>query len=210
MIDLYTFTTPNGRKASIALEEVGLPYRVHVVDISKGEQLAPAYLAINPNNKIPAIVDPQPADGGAPFTLFESGAILLYLAEKTGKLLPRDARGRAEVTQWVMWQMGGLGPMFGQMNHFRRYAKEQNPYAIQRYTEESQRLMGVLEKALSTREHLATCGYSMADVAAYPWVHAMVALYPELLEGREHARGWLARVGARPAVQRGMDVPKLA
>ncbi|MBF5043018.1 glutathione S-transferase family protein [Aggregicoccus sp. 17bor-14] len=207
-IDLYTFTTPNGRKASIALEEVGLPYRVHVVDITKGQQLTPEYLAINPNNKIPAIVDHAPADGGAPFTLFESGAILLYLAEKTGKLLPRDTRGRAEVTQWVMWQMGGLGPMFGQMNHFRRYAKEQNPYAIQRYTEESQRLMGVLEKALSTGDHVATCGYSMADVAAYPWVHAMVTQYPELLEGREHARKWLERVGARPAVQRGMDVPK--
>jgi GSH-dependent disulfide-bond oxidoreductase len=208
-IDLYTFTTPNGRKASIVLEELQLPYRVHVVDISKGEQLTPAFLAINPNNKIPAIVDPAPADGGAPFTLFESGAILLYLAEKAGKLLPKDVRGRAEVTQWVMWQMGGVGPMFGQLSHFGRFAKEKIPYAIQRYTDESKRLMGVLDGALAGREYLASTGYSVADIASYPWVHAMVGYYPELLEGREHVRGWLERVGARPAVQRGMAVPQL-
>ena len=208
MIDLYTWTTPNGRKASIALEELQLPYRVHPIDISKGEQLTPAYLAINPNNKIPAIVDSE-GPGAAPFTLFESGAILIYLAEKTGKLLPTDPRGRAEVIQWVMFQMGGLGPMFGQLSHFGRFAKEQVPYAIQRYTDESKRLLGVLERELAGREYLARSGYSIADIASYPWVKAMGEYFPDLLEGRTHVRRWLERVGARPAVQRGMDVPKL-
>ena len=208
MIDLYTFTTPNGRKISIALEELQLPYRVHPVDISKGEQLTPAYLAINPNNKIPAIVDGE-GPGGTPFTLFESGAILIYLAEKTGKLLPTDPRGRAEVIQWVMFQMGGLGPMFGQLSHFGRFAKEKLPYAISRYTDESKRLMGVLEGQLTGREYLASTGYSIADIAAYPWVKAMGEFFPELHEGRTQVRRWLERVGARPAVQRGMEVPKV-
>jgi len=208
MIDLYTFTTPNGRKASIVLEELQLPYRAHAVDISKGEQLTPAYLAINPNNKIPAIVD-QEGPGGAPFTLFESGAILIYLAERTGKLLPTDARGRAEVIQWVMFQMGGLGPMFGQLSHFGRFAKEKIPYAIQRYTDEGKRLLGVLERELAGRDYLARTGYSIADVASYPWVKAMQEYFPDLFEGREHVRRWLDRVGARPAVQRGMAVPKV-
>jgi len=207
MIDLYTWTTPNGRKASIALEELQLPYRVHPIDISKGEQLTPAYLAINPNNKIPAIVDSE-GPGAAPFTLFESGAILIYLAEKTGKLLPTDPRGRAEVIQWVMFQMGGLGPMFGQLSHFGRFATEKIPYAIQRYTDESKRLLGVLERELAGREYLARSGYSIADITSYPWVHAMGGYFPELLQGLTHVPGWLARVGARPAVQRGMDVPK--
>jgi GSH-dependent disulfide-bond oxidoreductase len=207
MIDLYTFTTPNGRKVSVALEELQLPYRVHSVDISKGEQLTPAFLAINPNNKIPAIVDREGPGGGA-FTLFESGAILIYLAEKTGQLLPTDARGRAEVLQWVMFQMGGLGPMFGQLSHFGRFAKEQVPYAITRYTDESKRLLGVLEGELAGREYLARSGYSIADIASYPWVKAMGEYFPDLLEDRTHVRRWLERVGARPAVQRGMDVPK--
>ena len=208
MIDLYTWTTPNGRKASVALEELQLPYRVHAIDLSKGEQLTPAYLAINPNNKIPAIVD-QDGPGGAPLTLFESGAILIYLAERTGKLLPTDARGRAEVIQWVMFQMGGLGPMFGQLSHFGRFAKEKVPYAIQRYTDEGKRLLGVLERELSGREYLARTGYSIADIASYPWVKAMQEYFPDLFEGREQVRRWLERVGARPAVQRGMAVPQV-
>lgn len=206
MIDLYTFTTPNGRKVSIALEELGLPYNVHVVDITKGDQFKPEFLAINPNNKIPAIVDPQ-GPGAKPFSVFESGAILLYLAEKTGKLLPQDARGRTEAVQWLMFQMSGIGPMLGQLNHFKRFAKEQIPYAIDRYTQESARLLGVMDKHLAQHEFLAPT-YSVADIATYPWLAGTAQFYPELLQPVPHVRRWLDTVGARPAVQRGMKVPE--
>jgi GSH-dependent disulfide-bond oxidoreductase len=205
MIDLYTFKTPNGRKASIALEELGIPYKVHSVDIGKGEQFKPEFLAINPNNKIPAIVDHASADG-RPVTVFESGAILLYLAEKTGALMPADPRGKAEVTQWLMFQMGGVGPMFGQLNHFKKYAPTQVPYAIERYWNESKRILGVLDKQLSSRQYLATT-YSIADIATYPWLRGMRDLYPELLQGTHRLEEYLHRVGSRPAVQKGMQVP---
>jgi GST-like protein len=207
MIDLYTFTTPNGRKASIALEELGLPYKVHVVDIMKGDQFKPEYLAINPNNKIPAIVDHE-GPGGKPLTVFESGAILLYLAEKTGKLLPADPRGRSEAVQWLMFQMSAVGPMLGQLGHFKRFAKEQIPYAIERYTKESERILAVMDKHLAQHEFLAP-KYSVADVATYPWLAGATQFYPELLPPVAHVRRWLDTVGARPAVQRGMKVPEI-
>jgi GST-like protein len=207
MIDLYTFTTPNGWKASIALEEMELPYRTHVINIMKGDQFSRDFVAVNPNSKIPAIVD-QDGPGGQPLAIFESGAILLYLAEKTGRFLPNDVAGRWGAVQWLMFQMGGLGPMFGQMGHFARYAKEKIPYGIERYTKESHRLMQVLEKQLSECEYLAG-EYSIADMASYPWVHSMVGFHPELAENTPNVRAWLERVGARPAVQRGMAVPEL-
>jgi GST-like protein len=206
MIDLYTFTTPNGRKVSIALEELGLPYTVHVVDITKGDQFKPELLAINPNNKIPAIVDHQ-GPGGKPFSIFESGAILLYLAEKTGKLLPQDPRGRTEAVQWLMFQMSGVGPMLGQLNHFKRFAKEQIPYAIERYSQESARLLGVMDKHLARHEFLAP-EYSVADIATYPWLAGTAQLYPEMMQPVANVRRWLDTMGARPAVQRGMKVPE--
>ncbi|CAM3200018.1 glutathione S-transferase family protein [Corallococcus sp. ZKHCc1 1396] len=205
MIDLYTFKTPNGRKISIALEELGIPYKTHVVDISKGDQFKPEFLAINPNNKIPAIVD-HAAPGGAPLALFESGAILLYLAEKTGALMPHDPRGKAEVTQWLMFQMGGVGPMLGQFNHFANYAPTKVPYAIDRYRAESKRLLGVLDRQLASRDHLAT-HYSIADIATYPWIKAMHSGFPDLFLDTHNIVQWLHRVGSRPAVQRGMQVP---
>ncbi len=207
MIDLYTFTTPNGRKVSIVLEELGLPYNVHVVDISKGDQFKPEFLAINPNNKIPAIVDQQ-GPGGKPFSVFESGAILLYLAEKTGKLLPTDPRGRTEAVQWLMFQMSGVGPMLGQLTHFKRFAKEQIPYAIERYSKESERILGVMDKHLARHEFLAP-EYSVADIATYPWLKSAGEYHPELMQSVTNVRRWLDTVGARPAVQRGMKVPEL-
>jgi GSH-dependent disulfide-bond oxidoreductase len=207
MIDLYTFKTPNGRKISIALEELGIPYKTHVVDITKGEQFKPEFLAINPNNKIPAIVD-HDAPGGRPLSVFESGAILLYLAEKTGALMPTDPRGKAEVTQWLMFQMGGVGPMLGQLNHFAVYAPTKVPYALDRYRTESRRILGVLEKQLSSRDYLATT-YSIADIATYPWLKGLYdnATLKELFEGLPNLHQYLHRVGSRPAVQRGMKVP---
>ena len=207
MIDLYTFTTPNGRKVSIALEELGLPYTPHVVDISKGDQFKPEFLAINPNNKIPAIVDHQ-GPGGQPFSVFESGAILLYLAEKTGQLLPAGPRGRTEAVQWLMFQMSAVGPMLGQLTHFKRYAPQQVPYAIERYSKESERILGVLDKHLAGHEFLAPA-YSVADIATYPWLVAAAQFYPELMQPLTHVRRWLDTVGARPAVQRGMKVPDI-
>src|SRR5258708_21894640 len=168
MIDLYTWGTPNGRKVSIMLEETGLPYRVHKVDISKNEQFKPEFLALNPNSKIPAIVD-QEGPGGKPLPLFESGAILIYLAEKTGKLLPTDPAARYTVLQWLMFQMGGVGPMFGQVHHFLRAAPEPVPYAIERYGKETRRLYGVLDVQLGKAAYLAG-EYSIADIATYPWV----------------------------------------
>ena len=206
MIDLYTFTSPNGRKVSIALEELGLPYTARFVDITKGEQFKPEFLALNPNNKIPAIVDHE-GPGGQPFTVFESGAILLYLAEKTGKLLPADVRGRTEAVQWLMFQMSGVGPMLGQLTHFQRYAKEKLPYAIERYTKESERLLGVLDKHLGRHEYLAR-EYSLADISMYPWLVIAQQFFPELFTSVANVRQYMDRVGARPAVQRGMKVPE--
>ncbi|HZH03515.1 MAG TPA: glutathione S-transferase N-terminal domain-containing protein [Myxococcaceae bacterium] len=205
MIELYTFSTPNGRKASVMLEEVGLPYNVHAINIAKGEQLKPEYLAVNPNNKIPAIVDPDGPEG-KPLTLFESGAILIYLAEKTGRLLPKSATARYHALQWLMFQMGGVGPMFGQLNHFAKYAKEKVPYAIERYSVETSRLLKVMDGELGKREYLAG-EYSVADVATYPWVDSAANLFPELYAPHTHVHRWHGVIAARPAVQRGMRVP---
>ena len=203
MIELHTWSTPNGRKVSVMLEEVGLPYSVHPVNIGKDEQFRPEFLAISPNNRIPAIVDP---DGpGGRFSLFESGAILIYLGEKTGKLIPKDPAPRYTALQWLMWQMGGLGPMLGQTHHFLRAAKEEVPYAINRYKTETRRLYGVLDKRLAQAEHLAG-EYSIADVAAYPWV-ARHEWHQVDLADFLNVRRWFDAIGARPAVQRGMKVP---
>ncbi|MGE0095550.1 MAG: glutathione S-transferase N-terminal domain-containing protein [Alphaproteobacteria bacterium] len=204
MIDLYTWGTPNGRKASIALEELALPYKVHPIDIGKGDQFKPEYLAINPNGKIPSIVDPDGPDG-KPISVFESGAILIYLAEKTGKLLPKDARGRSVAIQWLMFQMGGVGPMFGQAHHFRRFAPEKIPYAIDRYTNETKRLYGVLDRRLEDAEFLAG-DYSIADIATYPWVARHEWQGASLVEFSSVKR-WFDVLSARPAVARGMAVP---
>lgn len=204
MITLYTWGTPNGRKASIMLEECGLAYEVRPVNIGAGDQFDPAFLALNPNNKIPVIVDDE-GPAGAPITVFESGAILVYLAEKTGRLLPADPRGRYEVLQWLMFQMASVGPMFGQAHHFLRFAPEQVPYAIRRYSEETRRLYGVLERRLEGREGVAG-GYSIADIAIYPWVdchgyqNVDLAHFPNV-------QAWHDRIASRPAVQRGMQVP---
>jgi GST-like protein len=204
MIELYTWGTPNGRKVSVMLEEVGLPYQVHAVDISKGVQLKPEFVALNPNSKIPAIVDPE-GPGGKPLRLFESGAILIYLAEKTGKLLPREPEARYETLQWLMFQMGGVGPMFGQAHHFLRAAPEPVPYAVARYTKETARLYGVLDGQLGRKEYLAGA-YSIADVATYPWV-ARHEWHRIALGDYPNVARWFAAIGARPAVQRGMSVP---
>jgi GST-like protein len=204
MIQLYTWGTPNGKKVSIMLEEIGLPYEVHAINIGQGDQYKPEYLKINPNNKIPSIIDPDGPDG-KPFTLFESGAILMYLAEKSGKLWPADLRQRYTVIQWLMFQMGGVGPMFGQANYFYRL-EEKVPFAIERFHKEALRLYGVLEKALGEREYLAG-EYSLADIATYPWVwrHEM---HHVKLEEFPHVKRWYDAISDRPAVQRGMDIPK--
>ena len=204
MIDLYTWSTPNGRKVSIMLEECALPYRVHPVNIGKGEQFTPEFLALNPNNRIPAIVDSEGPDG-KPLPLFESGAILIYLAEKTGKFMPRDPRTRLICLQWLMFQMGGVGPMFGQAHHFIRNAKEQVPYGIKRYTDETRRLYGVLQKRLSDAEYLAD-EYSIADIATFPWV-ARFEWHKVDLADFPAVKRWFDRINARPAVQKGMAVP---
>lgn len=201
MIDLYYWPTPNGHKPRLLLEETGLPYRMIEVDIGAGGQFEPAFLRISPNNRIPAIVDHEPADGGAPVSLFESGAILLYLAEKTGRFIPPDIRGRAEVLQWLFWQVGGLGPMAGQNGHFSVYAPEKLPYAIERYVRETTRLYGVLDRRLADREHVAGEEYSIADMAIYPWIVPHEAHGQDLAAFPNLAR-WFARVGARPATQR--------
>lgn len=203
-IELYTWSTPNGRKASIALEELGLDYSVHPINIGKDDQFAPDFLKISPNNKIPAIVDPEGPDGKA-ISLFESGAILIYLAEKTGRLMPADARVRETALQWLMWQMGGFGPMLGQAHHFRRFAKEQVPYGIERYTNETRRLYGVLDKRLSEADYLAG-DYSIADIATFPWA-ARHEWHGIALEEFPAVRRWYDAIGARPAVQKGMAVP---
>jgi GSH-dependent disulfide-bond oxidoreductase len=204
MIDLHTWSTPNGRKVSIMLEEVGLPYRVHPVHIGKDEQFRPEFLAISPNNKIPAIVDDE-GPGGKPFSLFESGAILIYLGEKTGRLIPKDPATRFVALQWLMFQMGGLGPMLGQTHHFLRQAKEEVPYAINRYKTETRRLYGVLEKRLGEADYLAG-EYSIADIASYPWV-ARHEWHQIELADFPNVKRWYDAIGARPAVQKGMQVP---
>ncbi|MGF1522753.1 MAG: glutathione S-transferase N-terminal domain-containing protein [Leptolyngbyaceae cyanobacterium] len=201
MIDLYTYTTPNGRKPVILLEELELPYTIHKIDIGKGDQFTPEYLAINPNSKIPAIIDRD-----TQIKVFESGAILIYLAEKTGKLLPTEIADRAHVLEWLMFQMAGVGPMFGQLGHFRNAAPEKLPYAISRYQNETLRLLGVLDRQLATSPYIAG-DYSIADIALYPWVAAAATAYADrsLAEFSDVQR-WLETMKARPAVQTGMAI----
>ena len=202
MIDLYTWTTPNGRKISIALEELGLPYTVHPIDINKEQQFAPDFAAISPNNKIPAIVDRDNND----FSLMESGAILLYLAEKTGKLMPKALEPRYRVIEWLMWQMGGIGPMLGQVHHFVKYNKGKAPYAEERYLKEAQRLYGVLDKQLKDSEYIAG-DYSVADIATWPWISRYDWQTIDLNQ-YPNVKRWYVAVANRPAVQKGYHLPK--
>ncbi|HYL19529.1 MAG TPA: glutathione S-transferase N-terminal domain-containing protein [Burkholderiales bacterium] len=206
MIDLYTWSTPNGRKVSIMLEECGLPYRVHPIDIGKGDQFKPEFVALNPNSKIPAIVDQEGPEGG-PYPLFESGAILMYLAWKTGKYFPTRITEQFETIQWLMFQMGGVGPFFGQVHHFLRAAPEPVPYAIERYTKETRRLYGDMNKHLEQHDYLAT-DYSIADIATYPWV-ARYDWHKVDLNDFPAVKRWFDRIGARPAVQAGMKIPQV-
>jgi GSH-dependent disulfide-bond oxidoreductase len=203
MIDLYYWTTPNGHKITIFLEEVGLPYNLIPINIGKGEQFQPEFLKISPNNRIPAIVDREPGDGGEPISIFESGAILEYLGSKTGKLIPTDIRGRAEVLQWLFWQMGGLGPMAGQNHHFSQYAPEKIPYAINRYVNETGRLYAVLDKRLSDREFVAG-DYSIADIASYPWI-VPYERQNQKLEDFPNLQRWFEAIKARPATIRAYE-----
>jgi GST-like protein len=200
MIDLHYWPTPNGHKITLFLEEAGLAYTIHPVDIGAGDQFRPEYLEISPNNKMPAIVDQAPADGRLPLSVFESGAILLYLANKTGKFFAEDLRGRVEVNQWLHWQMSGLGPMTGQYGHFHVYAPEPIPYARDRYRREVLRLLGVLDKRLQDREFIAG-HYSIADMAVHPWINPY-SKAPLDLTPFANVRRWHAHVAARPAVQR--------
>ena len=207
MIDLHYWTTPNGHKITIFLEEAGLPYRIVPVNISSGDQFKPEFLAVAPNNRIPAIVDHDPTGGGSPISLFESGAILLYLADKIGRFVPpaSEARGRAEVLQWLFWQMGGLGPMAGQNHHFSQYAPEKIPYAIDRYVKETNRLYGVLDRRLVDRAYVAGADYSIADIAIYPWI------VPWKRQGQDLTafpglRRWFEAVRARPATVRAYEI----
>ncbi len=204
MIDLYTWSTPNGRKVSIMLEELELPYKVFPINITKGEQHAPEFLKISPNNKIPAIVDHQGLDG-EPWPMFESGAILMYLAEKTGRFMPTERRPYSEVIQWLMFQMGHVGPMLGQCHHFRRFAPEQIPYAVDRYTNETRRLYGVIDKRAAESEFLAG-DYSIADIATFPWIarHEWQGIE---LEEFPNLKRWYDAIWARPPVQKGYAVP---
>ena len=201
MIDLYYWPTPNGHKVTLFLEEAGLEYRIHPVNIGTGDQFKPEFLAISPNNKMPAILDPTPAGGGAPLSVFESGAILLYLAEKTGSFLSRDPRERVETLEWLFWQMAGLGPMSGQMGHFNVYAPEKIPYAIERYGNEVSRLHGVMDKRLAEHEWLAGSAYSIADMASYPWIGAYDKLPPDFAAFPNLQR-WHQAIAARPATHR--------
>jgi GST-like protein len=206
MIDFYYWTTPNGHKVTIFLEETGLPYSIKPVNIGKGDQFKPEFLAISPNNRIPAVVDNDPAGGGKPISIFESGAILHYLAEKTGKFLPADLRGRTEVMQWLFWQMGGLGPMLGQNHHFRNYANEKLNYAINRYVKETERLYGVLDERLADREFVAG-GYSIADMACYPWI-VLHDRQGQNLDDFPNIKRWFETIQRRDAVQRAYAVAK--
>lgn len=201
MIDLYYWTTPNGHKITLFLEETGLPYAIHPINIGKGDQFQSEFLKISPNNRIPAIVDQAPAGGGAPIPVFESGAILMYLAEKTSRFIPSDVRGRVEVLEWLFWQMGGLGPMAGQNHHFSGYAPEPIPYAIERYVKETNRLYGVLDHRLADRPFVAGSEYSIADMACYPWIvpHERQG---QKLEDFPNLRRWFEAVAARPATVR--------
>jgi GST-like protein len=204
MIDLYYWPTPNGWKVSIALEEMELPYHVIPVDIGRGEQFEPSFLALSPNGRMPAIVDRDPEGGGPPIPVFESGAILLYLAEKSGRFLPRDVRGRIDVIQWLMWQMGGLGPMLGQHGHFALYAAEKIPYAIERYRREAERLYGVLDRRLEGRRHV--CGeYSIADMACWPWIVTWKR-QDIPLERFPNVQRWYQALQQRPALRRGYEL----
>jgi len=206
MIDFYSWTTPNGRKVSIMLEECGLAYTVHPVNITMNQQFEPSFLKIGPNNKIPAIVDRESGT-----TVFESGAILIYLAEKTGRFLAKSGDARWKSIEWLMWQMAGLGPMAGQLSHFAIFAKEKIPYAIERYSNEYARLIGVLEKRLTEAEYLGGADYSIADMAVYPWLAATMPTvtknFPGLIKTRTHIDIWLKHISERPAVIRGMNVP---
>ena len=204
MIEVYSWATPNGHKVHIMLEECALPYRVIPIDIGRGDQFAPAFLAISPNNKIPAIVDPDGPDG-KPISLFESGAILLYLAAKTGRFLPADTRGRYEVLQWLMFQMGSVGPMLGQAHHFRIYAPQKVDYAIARYTNEARRLYGVMNRRLAAHRYIAGPDYSIADIAIFPWLRSWKNQGIDWND-HPHLKGWFDEIGARPAVQRGVEV----
>ena len=204
MIDFYFWTTPNGYKVLMFLEETGIPYRIVPVNISKGEQFEAEFLRISPNNKMPAIIDNSPAERDLPISLFESGAILQYLAEKTGQFLPKDKAGRAEVFQWLFWQMGGLGPMLGQNLHFGQYAPEKIPYAIHRYVDESKRLFEVMDKQLANREFIAG-DYSIADMASYPWIFKHPYLQLEL-EKFPNLNRWFETIEQRPAVARAYEI----
>ncbi|MCC5628712.1 glutathione S-transferase N-terminal domain-containing protein [Nostoc sphaeroides CHAB 2801] len=203
MIDLYYWTTPNGHKITIFLEEVGLQYTIIPVNIGAGDQFKPEFLKISPNNRIPAIVDHEPADGGTPISVFESGAILLYLAEKTGKLIPEDLRNRIQVLEWLFWQMAGLGPMAGQNHHFNAYAPEKIDYAINRYVNETGRLYAVLNKQLADREFVAG-DYSIADIAVYPWI-VPYERQSQNLEDFPHVKRWFEAIKARPATIRAYE-----
>lgn len=204
MIDLYTWPTPNGHKVHIMLEECGLPYAVHPINIRSGDQFKPEFLAISPNNKMPAITDPDGPDG-QPISLFESGAILLYLAGKTGRFLPKSTRGKYETLQWLMFQMAGVGPMLGQAHHFRMYAPEPIPYAIDRYTNEAQRLYGVMDRQLGQHDYIAGREYTIADMAVWPWLRGWKNQGIDL-DAFPNVRAWFEAIGNRPAVQRGVQV----
>jgi GST-like protein len=204
MIELFTWPTPNGHKVHIMLEECGLPYNVHPIDIGKGDQFQPEFLRISPNNKMPAMIDTDGPDG-KPYSVFESGAMLMYLAEKTGRFIPRDTRGRYDVIQWLMFQMGGVGPMLGQAHHFRDYAPEKIPYAIDRYTNEATRLYGVIDRRLGESEWIAGDDYSIADMAIFPWLRPWKA-QGQNLDEMPNVKRWLETMAARPAVKRGLEV----
>jgi GST-like protein len=204
MIEVYSWATPNGHKVHVMLEECGLPYHVNAVDIGAGDQFKPEFLSISPNNKIPAIVDPDGPDG-KPISLFESGAILLYLAGKTGRFLPADTHGKYKVMEWLMFQMGSVGPMLGQAHHFRIYAPEKIPYAIDRYTNEARRLYGVMNRQLAHSKYIAGDEYTIADIAIFPWLRSWKNQGIDWNE-YPHLKGWFDEIGARPAVQRGVEV----
>ena len=205
MIDLLTAPTPNGWKISIMMEECGLPYRVRPINIGRGEQFQPAFLAVSPNNRIPAIIDHAPADGGEPVSVSETGAILVYLAEKTGKFLPADVRGRKAVLEWLFWQVGGLGPMLGQHGHFKLYAPDRIAYATERYRAETLRLYGVLDRQLARHAYVAGGEYSIADMACFPWIQTYKAQEIDL-EGFQALKRWYDLLKQRPGLRRGMDV----